>query len=704
MHRIAIYLGLYIILSSLTATVCLGESLPQSSENSESYQLEQVVVTAQKKEEDVQEIPVSATVLSGDQIEDAMIEDTIDLSRMAPNVHLRKSTSENVIIMRGITSFETSIYSPTAVYVDDLMVPMNYGHLFEMVDTERVEVLRGPQGSLYGGNSLAGVINIITKKPDNERRLKFFVGSGSYTGVDDNPLNHNIGLNVATPLIEDKLYLSLAGSWKKSDGFIKNLYFDDDQAGAVDRKYARAILRWTPTQQWDISFSADILNNDDNIAVYRFDDGPYRTDPYTANQNTECFQKETGNSQNLRVAYTGNRLKFLSATGFRNYNNENLQDYDCTADPMYDYGSSLAEYDDSLISQEFRLSSTDDGAPFKWLVGVYGFMEDTTIKHDNEILFQHAKTTIDTKGCAAFGEGTYTLFDRLHATAGLRFDYRKADGERHDTDIDINNDIEHSELVPKASVGYDLTDNAYCYATVSKGFLAGGFNYSNAIDEDSFVYDPEYTWNYELGIKTSWFNNRLQANLTLFYIDMTDKQTVEMNYGEDGHCIIPKVDNAAKAHSQGVELELRARPARGWDIYASFGYTHAEYDQWIATEWNDDYTDLIRNDYSGKTVPSVPEYTGRLGLQYRHANGLFARADLSVVGPIYADQKNRIKEDAYALVNLQLGYEIDKFAVVLWGKNVFNTEYHTAIYDWDGYKMVQDGDPAIFGIRVTLRF
>ena len=707
MSKIAGSITLLTVLVIMYAGVCPAQETDSRAKvsdplQSEAYAIAPVTVTAIKTEEDVQKIPVSTTALSGTQLEDAKIEDTNELTRMVPNMYLKKSTSENVIIMRGITSYESSIYSPTAVFVDDLMVPLHFSHLIDLYDIERVEVLRGPQGSLYGGNSLAGVINIITRRPDNEKRLKLYGDMGSYTGVDDNPLEYNVGLNASGPLVSDRLYLGLAGNWKKGDGFTTNLYDDDDRAGKVDRKNARAVLRWTPAPAFDITLTADILDNDDGIAVYRFDDGPYRTDPYTVSHDDKDYQKESGNSQNLRVAYTGETLKFLSVTGFRDYGNENVQDYDATADPMNHWGGHYSEYDNHFISQEFRLSSTDEHSPFKWLAGVYGFTEDTDVKVVNDTIYQNADTTIDAKGYAAFGEGTCTLFERLHLTAGLRYDVRRTDGKKQDTGVDISDDMKHSEVLPKFSVGYDLTDRAYGYVTISKGFLAGGYNYGTAVDKDSFAFDPEYTWNYELGIKTGWLNNRLQVNLAVFYIDMTDKQVMEMDYGQGYYTA--KVDNAAEAHSKGVELEIRATPATGWDVFAGIGYTDAEYDDWIATEWNSDYTGLTRNDYSGKTIPNVPEYTGNLGVQYRHGSGLFARADVYAVGPLYADQNNRIREDAYALVNLQLGYEAEHFDVVLWGKNVFNTHYHTVAYDWDGLKLVQDGRPAMFGVRTTLRF
>lgn len=696
-----IVLFLIIFLFSPAAGICRGESEPEKKpQDKEYFQLEPMTVTAQKTEEDVQKIPASITALSGIQLEDSMAEDTNELTRMVPNVYQKASTAENTIIIRGITSFETSVYSPTAVYVDDLMIPTNYGHLVEMLDIERVEVLRGPQGSLYGGNSEAGVVNIITRRPDNDVRLKLYGGIGSYASVDDKPLEYNISLNAAGPILSDRLYLGVAGSWKKGDGFLTNLYYDDDTASKVDHKNFRAVLRWTPTTSLDISLTGDILDNDDGIAVFRFDDGPYRTDPYTVNRDTKDFQEESGHSQNLRVAYTGEKMKFFSVTGHRDYTNENLQDYDCTADQMNDWGSVLSVYKNHILSQEFRLSPVADDIPFTWLAGLYAFKEKTDIDLDNATLGTDDTTKIDITGYAVFGEGTYALSDRLDITAGLRFDTRRAKGSKTGPTVNISDTIRDKKILPKLSLGYDINDTTFSYFTVSRGYLSGGFNYLPATSITTFTYDPEYTMNCEAGIKTSWFDRRLQANLALFYIDMTDKQTTTVVTG----LFESAIENAAKARSKGIELELQTRPARGWEVFAGFGYTDAEYIDWIATEWNSDYTGLTQNDYSGKTVAGVPEYTGHLGVQYRHTRGLFVRADVNGVGPVYADQANRIKEDAYALVNLQLGYETEYFDVVLWGKNIFDTEYYIVSYDWDGLKLVQDGNPAMFGLRITLRF
>jgi iron complex outermembrane receptor protein len=681
--------------------VCWAETNDQGSQQLAAVQMERISVTASKVEEDTQIVPMSVSVVSGGEIEEANIRDVRELIRFAPNVYLKASTSENVITMRGITSFETSVYSPTAVYVDDLAIPLHYGHNLDFLDIERVEVLRGPQGSLYGGNSLAGVINIITRQPDNELRARISSDIGLYPSEGNNNLGYNLSASAAGPLVKDRLYLGLSGLMAANDGYTTNLYNDDDQANSIDHKTGRAILRWTPSDQLDISLIGDVFHNDDNIGVYRFTEGPYAADEYYSRLDHNNYIVEDGNSQVLRVSYAWQSMKLLSVTGRRDYSHETLQDYDCSDDPYYDYGVTLANYDNTMLSQEFRLSSDLAGSPWKWLVGAYGMWEDTSISQVNETMYDNSNTDIETSGYALFGEATYTFFGRLHLTGGLRLDVREAQGDKTNTGVSISDEMSSTELLPKISLGFDFTDNAFGYATISKGYLAGGFNYSLAVDDESFTYDPEYTWNYELGVKTAWFNRKLLVNLALFYTQMIDKQAYNMISFTNP---TTKVDNAAEAHSYGLELEVKAQPAQGWQIGASLGLTQAEFDDWTAIEYNSDYTALVANDYSGKTIPNVPEYNGSLSVQYHHSSGLFGRADLNVVGGLYATNDNTIKEDPYALVGLRLGYQAGHYEIALWGKNIFNTHYNAIAYDWDGYKMVEDGIPAMVGVSLTAKF
>ncbi len=220
-----------------------------------------------------------------------------------------------------------------------------------------------------------------------------------------------------------------------------------------------------------------------------------------------------------------------------------------------------------------------------------------------------------------FRQRNLYFFNRFHISAGLRYDARFQEGFSRQTYYDhgtggmgarnLSKDQDFDEILPRFSLGIDLTDDFYFYTLVSKGFLAGGYNYSLAVDTATLTYDPEYVWNYEAGIKASFFQKRLTTSLSAFYLKISDKQVYEQISGADPGT---KVDNAANAHTRGIELEIAARPYSGLELYAGLGLIQGEYDDWIATEWNDTYTGYEKNNYSGKDLPNVPEYTFSLGL------------------------------------------------------------------------------------------
>ena len=672
--------------------------------------LNTLTVTARKVKEDILKIPVPVSLFTGTFLNDARIENTMELVRHVPNVYFKKSTSENMISIRGVTAFDSSIYSPAAFYVDDVLLPLHYMHNLDFYDLERVEVLKGPQGTLYGGNSESGVINVITKKPGDEFSGRISAQTGVYSSMPGDPLFAKTGFSLSGPVLADRLSFGVSAILENNQGVMTNLVTDNDMAGSMKRYNGRLSLVYTPSDRWDISLVADAMKNNDNIAVYRFETGPYQTNPYMVRHEQTDWSDEDGSGQALKIKYEGPAWEFLSVTGHRDYVNKNQQDYDNTADPANNWGEVVSEYDDRIFTQEFRISSVTDG-PFTWLGGLYGFTEATRINRDNATAMDRDNTEIDNRGWALFGTGTYTFFNRFHFEAGLRYDAQYQEGTHHREYIDagtgltasrrLAKDQDVTEVLPRMSLGWDLTPGIYTYALVSKGYLSGGYNYAMAVDESSLTYNPEYVWNHEIGLKGSWFNNRIVSNLSVFYLKIEDKQVYEQLTGSNPGT---KIDNAAKAHTKGIEIEITARPVRGLDLIAGLGFISGEYDDWIATEWNDTYTGYVKTDYSGKSLPNVPEYTFNLGVQYRFRNGIFIRGDVNGVGEFYGDHANTVKEKAYALVNLKLGYETEDFDIYLWGKNVFDKHYHTIKYEWDGAELVQDGTPFSIGLSLVWRF
>jgi iron complex outermembrane receptor protein len=350
----------------------------------------------------------------------------------------------------------------------------------------------------------------------------------------------------------------------------------------------------------------------------------------------EGWIKKDGFTAALRLEKDFSSTKLLSITSVRQDHTRGETDIDFRPiDLMRLY---LGD-NQTVYSQEVRLLSTDKTSPFQWLTGVYGFYGNSHYKsrlHMNMnnlgygpfgVQYSRTKMDTDSTGLALFGQASYTFFDKLELTAGLRYDYiNKSADYRQDNDLytgmpNLNgsNTKGYTAWLPKFAASYKITDSMMPYVSVSRGFREGGFNKSENIGKE---YEAEYTWNYEAGLKTTWFDNKLTANLAVFYIDWQDRQVEVITAGGSAYYM----DNAGKAESRGVEIDIAARPFEGLELTGSFGYTHAEYK---------DYAPAPSLDYAGKRVIDSPEYTASLGATYRFQNGIFIGTAYNRVGKIY---------------------------------------------------------------------
>jgi iron complex outermembrane receptor protein len=289
--------------------------------------LEPITVTAQKRKENIQKIPMSISAFSDIQIEDADIGNVQELTLLTPNVHMKKGASTNMLIFRGISNDADFIHAPASLYVDDICFSMNFMHNPDLFDIERIEVLRGPQGTLYGRNSESGVINIVTRQPDNDVTGKMFGEIAAYDPDHGSSMSYRTGLSLSGPLKKDTLYMGFAGQIETSDGFIKNSSTGSDEAGEIDHQNARLTTRWTPSNKLEISAILDILDIDDGNGNKRYDEGPWKTSPHEINYSTDRnVNEQKGNGQNIKVKYEGDHYNLLSITGRRFYENNMLRD------------------------------------------------------------------------------------------------------------------------------------------------------------------------------------------------------------------------------------------------------------------------------------------------------------------------------------------------------------------------------------------
>ncbi len=722
--------------------------------NEQPYELDGLQTTAQKREENVQKVPASVDIVTGRAIEEAKIENTRDMARYTPNVFVQDNGSYKRTAMRGVSSFINSLYGPVAMYVDDVNIPLQYGQDPDLFDIERAEVLKGPQGTLYGRNSEAGVINIVTKKPGNEVHGKL-LGEFSLWDTDHGGMpGYKLGAAVNGPLVNDKLFISLAGKWKYDMGYVRNDTEDRDNAQEKKDFNLRGQIRWTPTDRLDISFLADVMNGYDQFGYGRYIDGQFKANRNHIKRDADGNDIDTrywhGNSQSLRIAYSGEDVDFLSITSRRYFGENTNWDLDSTPRRAaviggwpYDWMDSNVnqDMDDYMLSQEFRLSSSKDSkSPLQWLLGAYGFIERLDASWKTKAGGQMTmdmgfgpmamvngfnpswETNVQTSGVAVFGQATYTIADKLHITAGLRYEHNSQWGEQKFKSTNTYtmagmgapgypwgekatySDYLSSDVVlPKLAISYDFTDNVTAYASVSRGYLAGGFDtlYGEYYDpQKALTYDPEFTWNYEIGLKTSWLDNKLVANLAGFYIDMYDKQV--STYANSSNGLVAQITNADRARSYGLELELRAMPMKGLEFFGGIGWTQTE-----ILDWKSVNRDGLTVDFSGNELPFAPKLSWNVGAKYQHDSGFYGRVDVTGYGEMYYDQYNtdEAKEDPYALVNARLGWTDGQFDVSLWCKNIFNVDYKTSRATIANYgTLAFDGDPRQFGMTVSYEF
>ena len=554
------------IVMALTTTSSWGETtVGQVVQSEQGAVVEDMVVTAEKRKKPVQEVPAGISAFSLLQIEDAAITDMQDVAVLSPNVHMKQGASTNLVIIRGISNDADFIHSTTGVYVDDVAYSLNFMHNPDLLDIERIEVLRGPQGTLYGRNSESGVINIITRQPDNETAGKAFAEIGAYDPDHGKSMSYRTGLALSGPVIKDRLFLGLVGEYETSNGYIQNTYTDNDEAGDIDHKNGRLSARWVPSERLEISLSADLLDIRDGNGNKRYIEGGRASDTHEIRYDTDRNVIDAnGNGQTLKVNYRADGFRLLSITGRRFYENHMLRDSDLAPT---DTGVNDLYYASDMLSQEIRILSPDDDARLQWLGGLYLFKEDNDTDLDMPTLSTVRNSDVETNGYALFGEGTLSFWDALHFTAGLRVGFEDLEAVMHYTSSGstrFTKSFDDTIVLPKFSIAYDVNPDILTYVTVARGYNSGGFNTAYATAADNYSYAAEYTWNYEAGLKTSWFNDRVTANLALFYIVIDDKQVAEYDSASDSTRIL----NAAEAHSRGFEFEMHLKPVFGLDLFA----------------------------------------------------------------------------------------------------------------------------------------
>lgn len=680
-------------------------------------QLDDVVVTAEKKEESLQEIPVSITALSAKQVNEFRVWNSKELTAIVPNMFSNNSGDErNVTSIRGIT---TTSYDPAvATYIDGVNQFSLDTYIATLFDVERVEVLRGPQGTLYGRNAMGGVINIITKQPSNITNGFAEINIGNY-----NQQRYTLGFRTA--LIKNKLFLGVAGVYNKRDGFYTNTFYNSsyDRLNTFTGNY---YLKYLPAANWAITLNVKNQQNRNNGAfpLSGTVEDAFAA-PFMIQQNATAKMIDNTLNASLSVNHSGNGFNFTSFTAWQSNHRYYNAPLDGDFSPLdaitiiNNYGNDWNNV--KVFTQEFRFTSpANNTSALKWTAGTYFFHQSVPNKQATHFgkdaaIFGAPDTdfsTINTSkgtnnGIAVYGQVTYSITKKLDLIAGLRYDYEnkkldvegeyaKDGGPSFVTQPDTSAKADFSAVSPKLGLNYAVASNSNLFITYSRGYRTGGLTQlsSDPTQPPLYPYKPEYSNNIEAGIKNSFYHDRLQLNITAFYTHVNDAQVPTLILPE----AITVTKNTGKLNSKGAELELAATPVKGFQLGYNFGYTYASYKS-LKISQNGEAVDL-----NGKKQIFTPEFTSMLSAQYTYTINkkqelrVVVRGEWSYLGEEYFDLANSIRQAPYSLFNIRAGVSTKHLELFFWGRNLGNKKYIAYAYDFGAVHL---GDPKTYG--VTLR-
>ncbi|MES2891476.1 MAG: TonB-dependent receptor [Bacteroidota bacterium] len=683
-------------------------------------QLETVTITADKKEAVIQSAPLSVTAVTAQQVKDYRLWNVRDLAGIVPNLYSGNSGDErNVTSIRGIT---TTSYDPAvATYVDGVNQFNLDTYIPQLSDIERVEVLRGPQSTLYGRNATGGVINIITKKPTNQTNGFVELSLGNY-----NQQRYSAGIRV--PVIKDKLFFGASGLFNTRDGYYTNEFTSkpfDDQRQASGNFY----LKFLPAKQWAITLNQKFQNNV-NDGAFPLVNGVEEAfaNPYKLSQDAVGRMKDNTSNTSLSINHSGPMIEFTSQSSWQ----RNYRYYASPLDGDFSPADAVSVINNfgkdwnnvKVFTQEFRVGSpTASVSKLNWTAGLYLFHQNSPVKQATHFgkdagllgIPQSYFSTINTSiakntGVAFFGQATYALTEKLKLTGGLRYDYEnkklsvmgeyQPDGQdaivtRPDNSASNN----FNALSPKLGLQYEADANTNFYATYSRGFRTGGLTQlsSDPSQPPLYPYDPEYSNNVEIGIKKIFMDAKLQIHAAAFLTHLTNAQVPTLVLPD----AITITKNTGKLTSKGFELEVLATPIPGLQLGYSFGYADANYAS-LKISSNSQQLDL-----EGKKQIYTPDVTSMLNAQYSFVLNaaqqlkLVARGEWFYFGRRYFDAANTIRQAPYNLLNTRVGVSLKQYDLYFWLRNITGSKYMEYAYDFGAVHL---GTPRTVGVTLAATF
>ena len=685
----------------------------------EYIKLSDIVVTGSKKESMYYKTSGAITSFNSKDIKDLRFWEISDLSGLVPNLNLAQSgDNRNVAFIRGIgtTSYEQAV----ATYIDGVPQFSLDTYIPQFNDIDHIEILNGPQGTLYGRNSMGGLINIITKKPTNTTKFNTDISLAEYG-------QKRINASLNFPIVKDKLFAHVSFLNDLKNGYYKNDFYQN----AFDKQAQTAInanIKYLINNRWSLLLDHKRYQAK-NYGAYPLVSGieELLSNPFHLSQNSVSPMIDKTSNSSLILTYKGEKMNL----SIQNSLQQNQRYYENTIDADFSTYDIVGVYNNygkdfntvKAFTQEIKFSSPENTASkFKWVAGTFYYNQNNPTKQGTYfgkdagfIGVPDQEFTIISNnlgknhGLAFYGNSTLALTDKLSLNGGLRYDkeYRKmtVSGEYEkapDPAFIINPETKGSTsfaaLSPKIGIQYNRTESSIYYLSYNRGFRAGGLTSisSDPSQVPLIAFKPEYSNTFEAGIKGEEFNKRLRFGVDVFYSIVKDIQVPSLILPD----AITVVKNLGEMKSKGVEFELTAIPVNGLTIHYGGGYTDAKFVS-FKTGQNGAEVDL-----AGKKQIFTPVSTNLITMQYQHklnqsGNSSFViRAEYKVIGKQYFDVSNTIEQAKYNLVNLRTGVQTKSFDFFIWIRNAGNTKYIDYAYDFGAAHL---GNPRVIGSTISIK-
>jgi iron complex outermembrane recepter protein len=680
-----------------------------------------ITVTAQKESEPAMSAPLSVTAITEDDIASANIQAGKQAADYIPNTFINEFSARALSnpFFRGIGGSPTN--PGVSTVIDGVPQLNSYSSNIELINVGQIEFVRGPEGALYGRNTMGGVINITSRVLSDMWTAQGQSEFGNYNLRD-------VGGSVSSPLLKDRFGISVAGGYSSRDGYTVNDLtrhdLDSRKAG-----FGKGQLFFKANDR--LKFRLIVSGEHDNDGDYALGDLAYiRNNSNHVSRDFEGYNHRSVFSTTLVADYLGNKIDFSSITGGVLWKNHALTDLDYQTPTFSNYGMYAVRdnvEEQRQFTQEFRFASSKE-TPLKlskavnlnWQAGIFVFNQNYRQDAMNDIssafgffqrMVSRSSTVLDDSGIGLYGKVKFTLANKLDIAAGLRFDYESKNADLAST-INPLKGFSNSfhEVSPQFSMSYRFTPNQMSYAAVSRGYKAGGYNPAptsvpTPVGKES--YGSERAWNYEAGHKASWLKNRLETTFALFYIDWRNLQLNQQIPFSGGSYYI---GNAGRANSKGLDFEAKFHPFSWWELFGTVGYTHARF--LLGSRAYDSNRD-VNLMVSGNTLPYTPTFTANMGTQISwtpfRAASLYLRVQVSRVGEFQYDATNAMSQTDYQLANFRGGVRLKHWFAEGWVNNAFNAHYVPIAIPYaqlgapSGY-VGESGTPMTYGIRLGINF